>query len=334
MSSPHPDAAISGFRAVLDTPRLPATAAGPETMKRKVPPLEAVEAFIAATRADSFRLAAERLALSPSAFSRRIQALENFVDVQLFDRSGSTARLTAAGERYRREVAPALDAIRRATVDLCAEQLGGDLRVTVPQSFAISWLIPRLPALSASWDGSVALRAGRSLKDLNSGRADLAIVAAPTDLGGLESDFLVEVQYAAMTAPRLADGRAPPRCPEDLKDYRRLGVFQPAGIWENWLSRVGYRGPPLDDVVFFESALMLYESAAAGLGVVLGQTFLSERLLAEGRLIPCMDGWTALGVHYRLVYADAAVRRRPATRTFAAWLRGEIETTLKARLDQ
>ena len=178
----------------------------PETLTRKVPPLEAIEAFIAATRADSFRLAAERLALSPSAFSRRIQALENIVDVQLFDRSGAAVRLTRAGERYRREIAAALDAIRRATVDLRAEQLGGDLRVTTPQSFAISWLIPRLSGFEASWDGSVALRAGRSLKDLHSGRADLAIVAAPADLGGLESDFLVEVEYAAMAAPRLADG--------------------------------------------------------------------------------------------------------------------------------
>jgi len=86
--------------------------------------------------------------------------------------------------------------------------------------------------------------------------------------------------------------------------------------------------------VLFESALMVCESAAAGLGVMLGQTFLSERLLAAGRLIRCMDGWTALGVHYRLVYADAAVRRRPATRAFATrafatWLRGESETTAR-----
>jgi DNA-binding transcriptional LysR family regulator len=290
-----------------------------------VPPLEAVEAFIAATRTESFRLAAARLALSPSAFSRRIQALENFVDVQLFDRSGPTARLTPAGERYRREVAPALDAIRRATVDLCAERTGGDLRVTVPQSFAISWLIPRLPGFPPARDGSMVLRAGRSVSDLRAGRADLAIVAAPVELGDLESDFLVEVQYTAMTAPVLADGRDPPRSLDELRNFRRLAVFQPEGLWTNWLARVGYRGPPLEDVLFHESALMLYENAAAGLGVALGQSFLTEKLLAEGRLIPCIDRWTALGVHYRLVYADAAVRRRPGTRRFVDWLRGQIE---------
>ena len=301
------------------------TGPGTSDMKRKVPPLEAVEAFIAATRTESFRLAAARLALSPSAFSRRIQALENFLGVQLFDRSGPTARLTPAGERYRREIAPALDIIRRATVELCAEQTGGDLRVTVPQSFAISWLIPRLPGFAPAHDGSVVFRAGRSISDLRSGRADLAIVAAPVELGDLESDFLVEVQYTAMAAPVLADGREPPRSLDDLRNFRRLGVFQPEGLWGHWLARVGYRGPPLEDVVLHESALMLYENAAAGLGVALGQSLLTEKLLAEGRLIPCIDRWTALGIHYRLIYADAAVRRRPATRRFVDWLRTEME---------
>src|SRR3546814_6001875 len=41
-------------------------------MLRKAPPLEAIEIFVAAAQGDSFRSVARRLALSPSAVSRRI----------------------------------------------------------------------------------------------------------------------------------------------------------------------------------------------------------------------------------------------------------------------
>ncbi len=67
-------------------------------MLRQVPPLAALEAFFAATQAPSFRAAAETLALSPSAFSRRIQLLEQFVGLALFDRTSAGTPLTAAGE--------------------------------------------------------------------------------------------------------------------------------------------------------------------------------------------------------------------------------------------
>ena len=80
------------------------TQAGQPHVKRQAPPLEAVEAFIVATRVPSFRAAADFLALSPSALSRRIQALEAFLGVNLFDREGSVVSLTMQGRRYLAEV--------------------------------------------------------------------------------------------------------------------------------------------------------------------------------------------------------------------------------------
>ncbi|MDB5685965.1 MAG: hypothetical protein JWR77_554, partial [Rhizorhabdus sp.] len=68
-----------------------------------------------AAQARSFRAAAASIALSPSAFSRRIQALEAFVGTALFDRSGPMPCLTDAGTRYLAEIGPALEIVRRAT---------------------------------------------------------------------------------------------------------------------------------------------------------------------------------------------------------------------------
>jgi len=54
-------------------------------MLRRSPPLSAIEAFLAAAKAPTFKDTALSLALSPSAFSRRIQALERLVGAPLFD---------------------------------------------------------------------------------------------------------------------------------------------------------------------------------------------------------------------------------------------------------
>jgi LysR family glycine cleavage system transcriptional activator len=76
-------------------------------MRRRLPPLDNIEAFVAAAASPSFRVAAESLALSPAAFSRRIQSLSEHVGVKLFERCGSGARLTEAGRRCLELVEPA-----------------------------------------------------------------------------------------------------------------------------------------------------------------------------------------------------------------------------------
>src|SRR3546814_11837441 len=79
---------------------------------RQMPPLEAAEAFLAAANARSFRAGASSLALSPSAFSRRIQQLERFLGVELFHRTNSQSQLSVAGRAYLAEVGPAIGPIR------------------------------------------------------------------------------------------------------------------------------------------------------------------------------------------------------------------------------
>ena len=82
-------------------------------MRRRLPPLEQIEAFIEAAEAPSFRVAAERCALSPAAFSRRIQAFSACLGVALFERTPSGARLTAAGRRCLADLKPAYLELRR-----------------------------------------------------------------------------------------------------------------------------------------------------------------------------------------------------------------------------
>ena len=181
-------------------------------MLRQAPSLEAAEAFLAAARARSFRAAAAELALSPSAFSRRIQMLEAFVEAPLFDRSGPAVRLTEVGARYLSQIEPAMETIRRATADLkdAAGRLGR-LRLATSHSLAVGWLIPRLPDLLQRHGLEVDLTVGRGPQVLRSGAADIALWGGDGGEDDLACDRIVDLDGVLVSAPTLADGRAPPR---------------------------------------------------------------------------------------------------------------------------
>ena len=51
---------------------------------RQLPPLRSLEAFVQVAQLGSARAAANQLAISPSALSRRIAGLENFMGKKLF----------------------------------------------------------------------------------------------------------------------------------------------------------------------------------------------------------------------------------------------------------
>ncbi len=74
----------------------------------RLPPLTAIEAFVAVARLGSIKAAAQELALSPPALSRRIQALERFIDRPLFERRHQAMVLNDDGERLLTQVSPAL----------------------------------------------------------------------------------------------------------------------------------------------------------------------------------------------------------------------------------
>ena len=78
-------------------------------MIRRLPPLRSLEAFIRVVRAGSAKTAAAELALSPSALSRRLGALEEFVGKPVFERKHQLLKLTDDGQALYDAVAPLID---------------------------------------------------------------------------------------------------------------------------------------------------------------------------------------------------------------------------------
>jgi hypothetical protein len=114
--------------------------------RSRLPPLNAIKAFEAAARLGSFTRAAEELNVTHGAVSRQIRLLEDWLGVRLFLRTSRNAVPTQAGSELLAEAGPAPD--RLAVVSRQMQNRArarGLLRVSALPTFAMRWLIRRLP---------------------------------------------------------------------------------------------------------------------------------------------------------------------------------------------
>src|SRR5277367_1026759 len=93
-----------------------------------------LEAVVAVARRGGFRAAARELGMSSSALSHAVAALEARLGVRLFNRTTRSVALSAAGEQFVAEVAPALAVIRTAMehIDEHRAEPAGVLRLNMP----------------------------------------------------------------------------------------------------------------------------------------------------------------------------------------------------------
>ncbi len=298
-------------------------------MLRQTPSLEATEAFLVAARTTSFRAGAAELALSPSAFSRRIQLLENFVGAPLFDRSGPNPRLTELGAGYLEEIAPALDIIRNATSRLRSRE--GVVRLTTSHSFAVSWLMPRLGALrELGVELELTIRQG--LDGLREGQCDVAIMGGGEAPADFASEVLIELEAFVVSSRIMPGGAKPLRHIDDLAEHNLMSTSASPWLWSKWFEQVGTPSGSPKRGVTFPTLHALYEAAASGLGLALAVPLASERLLMDGRLARRFEFHAPIGQQYRLVYADRR-RRRAGIDVFGNWLKREITESHQAFRD-
>src|SRR6266481_3089501 len=114
------------------------------SMIRRLPPLNALKAFEAAARHESFTRAAEELCVTQGAVSHQVKALEAELAVKLFNRERQRLIITEAGRDYLNVVRDALDRIAAGTERLVQRQSAGVLTVSTSPDFAAKWLVHRL----------------------------------------------------------------------------------------------------------------------------------------------------------------------------------------------
>jgi DNA-binding transcriptional LysR family regulator len=293
-------------------------------MSRRMPRLEVIEAFIEAARSPNFRTAAERCALSPAAFSRRIQAFAQFADCEVFEKTARGMRLTQAGQEFLAELEPIYLDMRRAALDLARRTDQQRIVLSIYHSLAVGWLIPRLGSFHLRHPGiDVVVLTERTAESIRSGDVDLGVCSVDIDLTGLTVQPLWDFHISPVAAPDIAasfrEGRS------SLADSRILGVFHAPNIWPWWCGRAGIDSATLGPKLPFDVLNAMYEASAAGLGVAPGSYPTVGPFLRSGRLehlgLPIVRhaGGDCLA-------ATESRLRKPAVRQFWRWLAAEARS--------
>lgn len=235
---------------------------------RRLPPLTAVEAFVQVARLGSVKAAAEELALSSPALSRRVQAMERFVGRALFERRHQAMMLNTDGELLLARLAPALDALAEAIDNTTGDAELLRLRLAALPLFASQRLMQRLPELRTLHpELHIDIDTGaHGLSRLGEG-VDAAIVLARDVDPSLYSRRLDRNKVMAIGARRMLEGRNPIRTPDDL---RRTTLFLHRDMPEtfnNWREAIGRPDLEPAAVDHFDSGHLMLDAAAQGLGV-------------------------------------------------------------------
>lgn len=293
-------------------------------MARRLPSLNALKAFEAAARHQSFTDAAGELFVTHAAVSRHIRDLEEWLGTELFTRTGRGVELTEAGRRYGAQLTPLFDAITEATREAAAVGDVRQLKVSVEPSIASRWLVPRLGRFNALHpDIELSIDPNSTLADFRSGEADVGIRYGPGAWPDVEALKLSNSVIFPVCAPSLLTGRTGLK-PADLVDYNLLHESRKQW-WADWLKAAGVAGIEDWRGAMFQNHLAI-EAAEAGQGFALSDQILCTDALVEGWLVRPFDfdikeNWT-----YYFVRAKGSRENAPA-RAFREWLMAEMADT-------
>ena len=299
-------------------------------MARRLPPLNALRAFEAAARHLSFTKAAEELFVTQAAISHQVKALEAALDLQLFRRLNRRLMLTDAGQLYLPALTEAFDAIDTATARLRADENAGRLVVSVANSLAAKWLLPRLPRFRERHpEIEVEISAADRLVDFGRDNVDMAIRYGLGRYPGLRVDPLMKDTNFPVCSPGLLAGPVPLREPGDLRRHSLLhddvSTFD-APDWSKWLAAVGVTGVRADRGQRYSHSSLVIQAAIDGQGVALGRSTLVALDLEAGRLVQPF-GPALPSVYACYVVSPPATAERPKIKAFREWLLDEAGAT-------
>ena len=200
-------------------------------MRPRLPPLNALKAFEAAARHESFTRAAEELCVTQGAVSHQVKALEAELAIKLFNRERQRLIITEAGRDYLTVVRDALDRIAIGTERLLQRQNAGVLTVSTSPDFAAKWLVHRLGHFAEAHAG-IDLRVSATLHHVDFAReeVDLAVRHGDGNWPGLDTVRLSSEQLFAVCSPKLLSGTPPPQQAGRYPEISADPHGQPSGL--------------------------------------------------------------------------------------------------------
>jgi LysR family transcriptional regulator, glycine cleavage system transcriptional activator len=293
-------------------------------VRRRLPSLNALKAFEATARHESFTRAADELCVTQAAVSQQVKSLEAELGVRLFRRERQRLRITDAGRFYQDAVRDAFDRLALGTERLLQRQKSGVLTLTTSPNFASKWLVHRLRRFSEAHP-EIDLRISASTHHVDFAREeiDLAIRHGNGHWPGMHVTRLCAETLFPVCSPKLMAGRHALRAPRDVTRHTLLHT-NTTDEWADWLGKAGVEGVDLERGIVFNQASMAIDAAVDGQGIALARSALAAADLLSGRLVrPFTESLEAPYAYW--IVCPRSTAELPKISTFREWLLKEAE---------
>lgn len=291
-------------------------------------------AFVIVADHLSFRAAAARLGVTPSAVSHIMRQLEDRLELRLLHRTTRSVSLTDAGRRLAERLRPALAEITDALEGLNRERERpfGRLRLYATHVAASAVITP-------VWERFLSTYPEVSL-EVQIGEAPVDIVARGFDAGvgpqsRVDADMVAvrvmgPVRIAVVGSPSYFARRRPPRTPDDLSRHTCVRYRRDAdGQIAEWrFERDGAaRRISVDGRVTVNNPDLGVRAAVDGLGIAYTIDALAEPFLRAGQLVRVLEDWSP-GFDGLFLYYSGRRQLPTALRTFITMVRTVQNSTL------
>ncbi len=277
-------------------------------------PLNALKAFEASARHLSFTRAAIELAVTQAAVSHQVKSLEERLGSTLFRRLPRGLALTDEGQALLPALRDSFDRIAGVLEQFEDGHLREVLNVGVVGTFAVGWLIERLPEFRLAYPFvDLRLSTNNNRVDIAAEGLDFAIRFGDGAWHSTEAERLFTAPLSVLCIPEIADRL---KEPNDLHGETLLRSYR-ADEWPSWFAAAGIAAPAVKGPVFDSSRTMV-EAAILGAGVALAPPLMFQRQLAAGVIEQPFEIFVTHGCYWLTWLKSSTLT--PAMRSFQNWI--------------
>ncbi|SDQ20096.1 LysR family transcriptional regulator [Pseudovibrio sp. Tun.PSC04-5.I4] len=248
----------------------------------------------------SFSSAAKRMGHSASHVSKEVSRLEERLGARLLNRTTRSVQLTETGEIYFNACQQIIENAREAETRVINSSgtPSGHLRVSVPVSFAQSWLGPRLPGFLDRYpEITVEVQGDERRVDLIADRFDVVVRGGDLVDTDMIAKKIMMSRLLTVATPQYLARCGEPKAPEDLKAHSTIGfaLRQAPAIWK-FQAKSKPQSEKLVEVrvknrVLCNSSEMEMTMAKEHFGITQLPEFACRRELDDGILVPILEDW-------------------------------------------
>jgi DNA-binding transcriptional LysR family regulator len=245
--------------------------------------------FEAIGRTRTLTGAAKDCGLSLTAVSRRLQQLEEVLELRLVQRSTRRLHLTPEGERFLENTRDILARLEEAE-NIASDK--GTLRMTASVALSQRVIAPLLPRFFDLHQGvSVEMIASNDLMDLLQRRIDLAIRQEALEDSRLVARRIAPDARILCATPAYLSMAGTPEHPTDLERHRCLCVGIPARRSWTLISKSEQVEVPVRPILVDNNGEVIHAMALADGGIAIKSIWDVLDDLRSGRLVHVLPAW-------------------------------------------